>query len=74
MAISKKSPLAILEDYIQEGRDITVSTQFGVHAGTKRQLEMGVERRYTSWKNNLQNFLSEHGFRDESEFFSEADC
>lgn len=69
----EQSPLNLLEDYIKEGRNITVSTQYGVHSGTEEQLRLGVPARYSLWKDSTELFLRENGFLDEAEFFSEAD-
>lgn len=69
----QKSVRDAIDDYITEGINITKSSQYGVHAGTKEQLEKGVPIRYSIWKDGIEQFLKNHDFRDESEFFSEAD-
>lgn len=69
----EQSPHSFLEWYIEEGRDITVSTQYGVHSGTDEQFQMGVPLRYSLWKDDVGLFLRKNGFLDEAEFFFEAD-
>lgn len=69
----QNSTLAVIDDYIDEGINITKSTQYGVHAGTEEQFKKGVPLRYSFWKDDIERFLKENDFRNESEFFSEAD-
>lgn len=69
----KKSTLAQLEGCIQQGRDIATSAQYGVHAGPEAEMQRMPHSRYLDWKTEVVEFLRKAGFRDEYEFFSDAD-
>ncbi len=69
----KQNILAQLEGYIQQGRDIATSAQYGVHAGPEEEMQRLPHSKYLDWKMDVTELLRKAGFRDEYEFFSEAD-
>lgn len=65
--------LEIIERLIRQGRDIAMSTHEGLNPGTAEEQERMPTSRYLDWKYEAGDFLHKADFRDECEFFREAD-